>query len=462
MLIISCEKSNNPEPQSTTPVKTATGTPTGTVAVATIGTSGGSLVSADGKLTVNIPAGALASATEISIQPLTNEAPLGMGAAYRLSPEGLTFAEPVQLVFHYDDNILKQSSDDFLWIVTQATDGSWNAMLKSVPDKNAKTVTIETTHFSDWALGRFIDFVLNPAYSIVKKGQSVQLRLSGFVRDKAISDDDELAPLIPITGDGDGLTPLTPIPPIESRYVSFKVKQWTMNGAAAPVSNSNGALSATGNSATYTAPGKKPSTNPVAISVQVETSNKEGSKATFLITSNISVVDTDLYLLVKVDGQEFEYYEYGLNGSVPPDPNNFELVNCGLDEGRLEIVAAFYNSAMNPKNIFELTFANPAETSRNLIGFNLEGDDNMFFTPEQGTGYDIDYTKRTKNQYDVCELENLCGSIAVTLTTYNGSNTVVRGYFSGTLYEDKPGYANDCKMADTHSISGEFNLMLVN
>jgi len=70
--------------------------------------------------------------------------------------------------------------------------------------------------------------------------------------------------------------------------------------SCSPVSNSNGALSATGNSATYTAPGKKPSINPVAISVQVETSNKEGSKATFLITSNISVVDTDLYYWLKL------------------------------------------------------------------------------------------------------------------------------------------------------------------
>ena len=111
-----------------------------------------------------------------------------------LQPEGLTFAKPVELKFHYDGQLLKNTPEDFLWIVTQAGDGSWNAMLKSVVDTGAKTVTIKTAHFSDWALGRFIDLSLNPSSSTLSKGQSVTLIVAGFVRDNTLQEDDELGP----------------------------------------------------------------------------------------------------------------------------------------------------------------------------------------------------------------------------------------------------------------------------
>jgi hypothetical protein len=63
--------------------------------------AGGILISPDGILTIEVPAGALASAQTLTIQPITNQAPGGLGAAYRLGPEGQTFAVPVTLTFTY-------------------------------------------------------------------------------------------------------------------------------------------------------------------------------------------------------------------------------------------------------------------------------------------------------------------------------------------------------------------------
>ena len=464
-VIISCGDHNGePAPQSTDPIITAMGTPVGTASNATIGTTGGTLQSADGKLTVIIPTGALSSSTTISIQPISNEGPLGVGFGYRLQPEGINFSKPVTLKFHYDEQLLKGIPADFLWIVTQTSSGSWNALLKSVVDPDTKTVTIETTHFSDWALGRFIDLSLTPSASTIQKGQSVELRVAGFVRDKALPDNEELVPLAPITGDFDALTPLTPIPPVESRLMDFKIKGWTLNGASAPVSNSNGSLTASKNNATYTSPNKKPTTNPVAVSVTLESNNKEGQKSSYMLTSSISVVDSDLYLLLKIDGQSYEYFQYGLNGTVPPDPNNVWLVNCGLDDDNvLGIVAGLYINSIDIKYAFGLQIENPSEGTRALTCSLSDGMDDMEFVPALGGRSLNIYNVKRKIVNDACDYEERCGDASSTFLTYTGnSNSIVWGYFSGKLYEDKPDYNDQCKSADEHTVEGEFRLVLIN
>lgn len=468
-LLMSCKKNESNTTQNNSPLITDSGTPIGDVATTSIGSGGGSVQSADGNLTVTIPANALSSNTTISIQPITNEAPLGLNIGYRLLPEGTTFSKPIRLTFHYNDQLLDGTPDDFLWIVTQSANRSWNAMLKSAVDKNAKTVSVQTTHFSDWALGRFIDLSLNPASAIVQKGQSIQLRLFGFVKDQAIPDDEELAPLIPITSDDDGLTPLTPIPPIESRYVSFKIKQWTLNAVAAPVSNSNGSLNATGNGATYTAPNQKPPVNPVAVTVEVETSNKEGSKSKFYLISNITVV-TDYYVLVKIDGNPYEYTQYGFTETTPKDPNNYSLVLCGLTDGKFTLLASIISPTNGAKNVFELTFDNPSKSTHALIGSNKGGNDVLNFVPLQGASpsYELDYTQRVSGSGTKCDRTSLCGSASVTLTTFGGPKTVagtyseVLGHFSGTVYMDKPEYDDHCQSSDKHVIEGEFWVMMSN
>lgn len=441
-------------------IVTDIGTPTGNVSSASIGASGGTVHSADGKLSVIIPADALSSNTTVTIQPITNKGPLGLGLAYRLGPEGLTFTKPVTLRFHYDDQVLQETPEDFLWIITQASNGTWNAMLKSVVDVAAKTVTIETTHFSDWSLGKFIELSLNPSSKTIQISQSVELQVTGFSRDKTLQDDDELAPLAPINSTDDALTPLTPIPPVESRLMNFRIKGWTLNGVNAPVSNSNGSLNSTNSIAAYTAPNKRPSINPVAVSVELESSNKEGNKSSYMLTSSISVVETDLYLLIKVDGQTFEYYQYGINGAVPPDPNNFSIVNCTILDNTFGIGASTIGIDNEMKNIFGMELHNPAEGDHSLSCFHTEGDD-LSFMPATGTVYENERSIRIKVGTD-CNDENVCGDISMTLLVFE--NTFlgeVQGYFSGTIYQDKQGYSLQCKSSDAHTIEGEFRLNLV-
>ncbi|HSN89607.1 MAG TPA: hypothetical protein VLS93_00125, partial [Anaeromyxobacteraceae bacterium] len=62
---------------------------------------GGYVTSADGRLTVSVPAGAISAPTDFTIQVITNTAPSGVGNAFRITtvPAGVVLAAPVAFVF---------------------------------------------------------------------------------------------------------------------------------------------------------------------------------------------------------------------------------------------------------------------------------------------------------------------------------------------------------------------------
>jgi YVTN family beta-propeller protein len=71
------------------------------LAAADVGPAGGTLVSADGRVTLTVPAGALGAATTLTIEAIEASElgpefrELDVDAAYRLGPEGTTFQKPV-------------------------------------------------------------------------------------------------------------------------------------------------------------------------------------------------------------------------------------------------------------------------------------------------------------------------------------------------------------------------------
>jgi len=464
LLFHSCSKYGNTDTQIGEPLITAKGEPFGEAVSASIGQDGGELTSPDGILRLSVPAGALSSTTTVSIQPITSEAPLGVGPGYRLLPEGLTFAKPVQLIFSYEDLANSNPGDNFLWVVTQASDGSWNALIKSEMNKVSHTVTGNTTHFSDWSLGRFVDLSIEPAGASILKGQTIQLKLSGFAKDQAVTDDDELAPLIPITGDGEGLTPLTPIPAVESRLMDFRVKKWNLNGNAAPVTNENGSLTASGNSATYKAPDKTPPINPVSVSANLETTNKEGAKFALLLNSTITIVDDEYYVRVQSEGKTYLYYQYGINTTTPEDPALYGSVIAGItNEGAFGIIAAFVDSPDGNSKDFGMRLYSPAIGSNTMTGIAGEGDDDLWLWPVPERFFQLDYIKRSRAANGTCNTIPAFGDVSVKLTVWTGVlMSEVVGTFSGTIYEDPLEYSSDCKSADPRTIKGDFRLILTN
>jgi hypothetical protein len=253
-----------PAPTPAPIAQTAAGEPEGLPTFATIGAAGGTLASSDGRLTVSVPAGALAADTEVGIQPITATAPGALGMGYRLTPAGTTFAQPVALTFRYSPAEAGANVAQAMDIGTRNAQGRWE-LPAAVRDTAQRTVSITTTHFSDWSL--LGGMQLAPAAATVAVSKKLSLRVVECGR----------------------ATDTTPAVARECRDnfdPELQSIAWSVNG----IVNGDGSVgTVSGTSpATYTAPAAVPAGNPVAVSAQVRGLPTAGRET---LVSNVTVVD---------------------------------------------------------------------------------------------------------------------------------------------------------------------------
>lgn len=286
-----CSKSNDVKAPGKAPLVTAPGVPDGTGNSKTIGAAGGSISSVDGKIKVDIPAGALTTDQLITVQPITNKLDFGLGKAYRITPH-LTFTKPVTISFKYTDSEITHTLPELLSIAYQDSTGGWRAMTEPQVDKEQKRVSITTTHFSDW--GFFPTIYIQPTDARVEPGKTLDLTVMGTV------DPDDI--LVPLPGG----TPMTD--PFE--VPDETLGTWHYSG--------EGSLKGKGGKAVYTAPSKVPENNPEAVSVEV----KMKRSGYLLLVSNITVLSEFHIDYLQVD--ETEQSNYGsrlmIYGNFGNDP----------------------------------------------------------------------------------------------------------------------------------------------
>ncbi len=302
--LVACNPSSGaPDPVVPGPVPAfPQGAPTGEAVRLTVGSEGGTFASADGRLSVQVPPGALTAATELSVQPITNTAPHGGGGAYRLGPAGVTFKQPVQLTFRYGGTLEDAAAG--LVLAGQDRQGAWQAHLGTTQDRSERTLTARADRFGDWAWAEA--YRLHPGQASVKVGQSVKFTLMRCVApEPGPLTDDLIAPLIsectPYT-----LTPFT--------------RNWAVNGTAGGSATQGTVVKDDGDVAggTYTAPAQRPDVNPVAVSVDL-VRNETGIN-TLRLVSTVQVLDeqgpcrevvpgllTCQYALTRVDGHSLPY-----------------------------------------------------------------------------------------------------------------------------------------------------------
>jgi hypothetical protein len=151
--ILPSDNSGSDSSSNESPAITDVGTPIGNPSTKTIGSSGGTLTSPDGKFDLTVPAGALNSDLAISIQPVSNEAPGGIGVGYDLLPNGTKFNVPVTLTYHYADSDIVGTNPELFFIATQDSLGEWHVNTdQGNVDTTARTVSISTPHFSQYVL----------------------------------------------------------------------------------------------------------------------------------------------------------------------------------------------------------------------------------------------------------------------------------------------------------------------
>jgi hypothetical protein len=123
----------------------------------TIGPEGGMLASPDGRLTMAVPPGALSRPTPLTIT-LSSAEPTGdtLGPIYEIGPSGTQFGQPVTIALRRDDLELGGLAPDDLAVVTAESAAPeprrWEPLAS--PRIDATHVRGETTHLSDFALGR--------------------------------------------------------------------------------------------------------------------------------------------------------------------------------------------------------------------------------------------------------------------------------------------------------------------
>lgn len=167
----------------------------GTKTTKTIGASGGIIKSANGKITLSFPAGALTTNTEIGIEELESTAPLACGNAFKLTPDGQTFNKPVALTIKYSAFDIDGTVPEALAVSTEA-DGVWLADTRTKLDTATKTITLPIKHFSIWGTAAFLKMVMLPqGDKNLGRGQSIRFRVTTYIdeADRKVKVDKEFA-----------------------------------------------------------------------------------------------------------------------------------------------------------------------------------------------------------------------------------------------------------------------------
>jgi hypothetical protein len=299
-----CSYSQTTEDTAAKRAITGSGKADGKLSEAKIGKEGGTLFSADKKIELIFPVGALSKKTNISIQPISNLMPNGNGKAYRLQPSGIQFQKSAELIFHYDDDESKDSMQLLMGIAMQDNIGQWYNLNATTLDTVAKTIRGNINQFSDWS--KFDAIKLYPSSARVKVKKQLEMTI-----DLISENDNELVQL-----GSDELAPLV------KRKISW-TPAWRVNEIING-NNTVGSISAYSKiAAVYKAPSNVPSKNPVAVTVDLKGLSYNYKGITFRdlkLVSNILVYDNawEVTMITSNDGSagsELGMANYKDNGS---------------------------------------------------------------------------------------------------------------------------------------------------
>ena len=130
-------------------------------AIKSVGLDGGSITSGDGLLTLDIPAGALADAVEITVERVSSATSSLL--MYQLSPSGLEFSVPAHMTVDVSSIMATSDATEFNakvfpGIITTALDGMGVEVLDNLAltvdaDANSFLLGGDVSHFSGFVVG---------------------------------------------------------------------------------------------------------------------------------------------------------------------------------------------------------------------------------------------------------------------------------------------------------------------
>ncbi len=228
-----------------------------------------------------VPAGAFTSDQQISIQEISNNCPGSHGVAYRILPEGVTFAKPVTLQFRFNMTDSVKMEPSLMTAAYQNKQGVWMAMPGAEINAEGRYFTVNTTHFSDWTVVSGVKMTANPG--IVSPG--------GKTRMVVYYAEDLLAPLVKEE---------FPIPGFIEMPAS-DVRNWR-------VTNGLGSIQPDGGKATYTAPAYQPTEAKATATISCEAETSNGN----WVTLQATVTTVNGYISFRVNDAGSEIVHSGV------------------------------------------------------------------------------------------------------------------------------------------------------
>jgi len=256
----------------------------------------------DGQLELEIPVGAMAEGTQISVKTSTEKF-ADTGAVlhqFELLPAGTKFNKPVTLTLHYTDEMLKGNSPENIGLAFKnEDDGKWYALIGGKIDVTHKTISVKITHFSHWAYFSGLH-LYTKVNGVLSRDNEINLPMLTNERAEVCivmdlpplsADDEEMLKILqqigeilakdPINPDASEdcadcalFAPVTFTPPVSTDDIHNKIikpDKWMVNG----VVNGNNATGTitdfVGNIYHYETPGKMPLDNPMAIAAVINT-----------------------------------------------------------------------------------------------------------------------------------------------------------------------------------------------
>lgn len=241
----------------------------GTAVKKLVDQEGGMLQSADGFLTITVPAGALSEATEVSIELITSTCKGSIGHGWRLKPHGKSFIKPVQLTVDYTAYNDSVSLPEALGLAYQDEEGIWRFIGASTISKTNHTVSMSTNHFSDWTLLQWM--TLSPITGQLHEKQQVALEALQYVSLPEKGDQQQL----PLAIDYENGYPVGEPQILPSKYIG----EWSHSGL--------GLLNPlhTRYEAVYMAPESITATQTVAVTLSLK-----GFKSQAMLVSNLTLL----------------------------------------------------------------------------------------------------------------------------------------------------------------------------
>ena len=120
-------------------------------------TSGGNVSDESGIVTLEIPDGALAEATKITIEPAASDvtderSAMADGSAFRFRPDGLQFQSAARLTIRYSEDGLPSDANEERLRLFHRTESGWQELTDSRVDAEANTVSGDIDGFSHFGV----------------------------------------------------------------------------------------------------------------------------------------------------------------------------------------------------------------------------------------------------------------------------------------------------------------------